>query len=232
ARLTPAVGPTAAEATKAPGPLAAAQPFWQSDGLASWLSSLAFHTLLLILLMLWQLAPGQRGWQLTFSQSDPNHSSPERLERLVLPQEPQLQATAQDAAEAQAVDLGNAAPAAVAAPQLDLLPDLLTHRRDAGGREQLEALLSASASQSRSEHLLGLPSGGMAPRTAASRAELGARYGATPESENAVELALAWLAEHQQRDGSWSFDLTADPCRGRCSHSRTAGDHATPSTAG
>jgi hypothetical protein len=39
------------------------------------------------------------------------------------------------------------------------------------------------------------------------------------------------LAEHQQRDGSWSFDLTTDPCRGRCSHSRDAGENATPATA-
>ncbi len=232
ARPTPATGPTAADATDAPGPLAATQPFWQSDGVASWLSSLVFHTLLLILLMLWQLSPGRRGWQITFSQSDPSRSSAERLEQLVLPQEPQPQTAAQDAAEAQAVELSSAAPAPVVeAPPLDLLSDLLTTGRDAGSREQLEALLSTSVSQSGSERLLGLPSGGMAPRTAASRAELGARYGATPESENAVELALAWLAEHQQRDGSWSFDLTVDPCRGRCSHSRAAGDNATPATA-
>lgn len=190
------------------------------------------HTLLLILLMLWQLPLGDSGWQITFLQSDAVDSAAEPLEQLVLPQDPQPQAAAENAAEEQVVELSNAAAAlAIEAPQLDLTSDLLTERSDTGGREQLEAMLSASSSQSGTEFLLGLPSGGMAPRTAASRAELGARYGATPESENAVELALAWLAEHQQRDGSWSFDLTVDPCRGRCSHSRAAGDNATPATA-
>jgi hypothetical protein len=31
-------------------------------------------------------------------------------------------------------------------------------------------------------------------------------YGATPESENAVELALEWLVRHQRMDGSWCFN--------------------------
>ncbi len=30
-------------------------------------------------------------------------------------------------------------------------------------------------------------------------------YGATPESENAVKLALEWIVRHQRTDGSWSF---------------------------
>lgn len=233
AQPAPAAGANAADATAASAPPLADRPFWQSDGLASWLSSLVLHTLLLILLMLWQLSPGRRGWEITFAQSEASDASAERIEQLVLPQDPQPQAAATDVADAPAVELSNAAPTpTVETPQLDLLSDLLIHRSDAGIREQLEAqLLSSSASASGAVRLQGLPSGGMAPRTAASRAELGARYGATPESENAVELALAWLAEHQQRDGSWSFDLTVDPCRGRCSHSRAAGDSATPATA-
>jgi hypothetical protein len=31
-------------------------------------------------------------------------------------------------------------------------------------------------------------------------------YGATPDSENAVELALAWIVRHQRKDGSWCFN--------------------------
>jgi hypothetical protein len=31
-------------------------------------------------------------------------------------------------------------------------------------------------------------------------------YGATPESENAVEMALEWIVRHQREDGSWCFD--------------------------
>jgi len=76
-----------------------------------------------------------------------------------------------------------------------------------------------------------LPQGGMAPRTPASRSELGARYGATPQSEAAVEAALEWIAAHQKFNGSWSFQLSTEPCNGRCSHSSLAGDNATPNTA-
>ncbi len=232
ARPMPAAEPTAATAAENQEPLPVSTPVWQSDGVASWLSSLVLHTLLLILLMLWQLSPGRRGWEITFSQSDARESAAERLEQLVLPQDAQPQAAVEHAEEAEVVELSSSAPVPqVETPQLDL-SDLLVNRSDAGVREQLEAQLSSSALSSGAALLQGLPSGGMAPRTAASRAELGARYGATPESENAVELALAWLAEHQQRDGSWSFDLTVDPCRGRCSHSRAAGDNATPATAG
>jgi hypothetical protein len=45
--------------------------------------------------------------------------------------------------------------------------------------------------------------------------------GGTPESENAVELGLQWLAAHQREDGSWRFDLTDAPCAGRCRHPGT-----------
>ncbi len=41
--------------------------------------------------------------------------------------------------------------------------------------------------------------------------------GATKESEEAVDLALKWLAEHQLPDGSWSFDHQLAPsCQGKC----------------
>ena len=36
--------------------------------------------------------------------------------------------------------------------------------------------------------------------------DLLAKYGGSAESQRAVESALAWLAEHQLPDGSWSFD--------------------------
>jgi hypothetical protein len=49
------------------------------------------------------------------------------------------------------------------------------------------------------------------------RDELLASGGGTPASEAAVGKALAWLAEHQNADGSWSIDhRTAPRCAGRC----------------
>jgi hypothetical protein len=41
--------------------------------------------------------------------------------------------------------------------------------------------------------------------------------GATKQSEEAVDLALKWLAEHQMPDGSWSFNHQLAPtCQGQC----------------
>ena len=50
------------------------------------------------------------------------------------------------------------------------------------------------------------------------RGQMVAKFGGNKESEEAVALALAWLAEHQLPDGSWSFDHRLGTCQGRCSH--------------
>lgn len=60
------------------------------------------------------------------------------------------------------------------------------------------------------------PGGGLASRAA--RRQRALAYGASPESENAVELALEWLAKHQRKDGSWCFnhragDHSCEACR-------------------
>lgn len=46
-------------------------------------------------------------------------------------------------------------------------------------------------------------SGGLAYRAERRRKALS--YGATPESENALDLGLEWLVRHQRSNGSWSF---------------------------
>lgn len=57
---------------------------------------------------------------------------------------------------------------------------------------------------------------GLEGRGRAARGQMLAKYGGTPASEEAVELALRWFAEHQLQDGSWSFDHTMGSCAGRC----------------
>jgi hypothetical protein len=42
--------------------------------------------------------------------------------------------------------------------------------------------------------------------------------GSSAESEQAIELGLAWLAEHQLPTGGWSFDHRFGSCQGRCSN--------------
>ena len=71
----------------------------------------------------------------------------------------------------------------------------------------------------------------MGKRTPEGRLEAGKRYGATEESEQAVEMALAYLAAHQRDNGSWSFDLNLAPCNGRCRHTKAPNrDSKTPVT--
>lgn len=67
-----------------------------------------------------------------------------------------------------------------------------------------------------------LPSGGgLEGRTQERRARLAGERGGTPGSEDAVELALAWLAAHQRPDGSWSLKFDGAPCQGRCANPGT-----------
>ncbi|MBL8827971.1 MAG: terpene cyclase/mutase family protein, partial [Planctomycetaceae bacterium] len=64
--------------------------------------------------------------------------------------------------------------------------------------------------------------GGLAGlRSGAGRAAAGSARGATPESEEAVELALKWLVRHQQPDGTWNFDHRTKQCKGECDHPGT-----------
>jgi hypothetical protein len=57
---------------------------------------------------------------------------------------------------------------------------------------------------------------GLSGRGAAERGRMVASVGGTSESEAAVAMALKWFADHQNQDGSWSFDHRSGPCQGRC----------------
>lgn len=94
------------------------------------------------------------------------------------------------------------------------------------------AELKAGGSPSTAPSHFYLGGGGMSARTPEGRKKYGDLYGATAESETAVENSLQWLAEHQRSDGSWSFDLSLDPCEGQCRHGkRVDEDTPTPATA-
>ena len=55
-------------------------------------------------------------------------------------------------------------------------------------------------------------------RTQDGRSE-GVHYrGGTPQSEEAVERALHWLAAHQRQDGSWNFNHLSEACQHYCTH--------------
>jgi len=72
---------------------------------------------------------------------------------------------------------------------------------------------------------------GLSGRGAAERGVMVAMVGGTSESEAAVALALKWFVEHQNPDGSWSFDHRSGPCQGRCSDAGNLSDCRTGATA-
>lgn len=89
----------------------------------------------------------------------------------------------------------------------------------------------ASGATAAPTRLQRLPGGGLSGRTPEGRKQLGERFGATPQSEAAVDEALKWLADHQRSNGSWSFNLELDPCNGQCSHGKKGNDDTpTPTT--
>ncbi len=98
---------------------------------------------------------------------------------------------------------------------------------------ELQALASSGATETASAGLRRLPSSSsLAGRSSSERQRIGKLHGATRDSEEAVEAALAWLANHQRGSGAWSFDLHANPCDGRCRDSKLKDDSTpTPSTA-
>jgi len=65
--------------------------------------------------------------------------------------------------------------------------------------------------------------GGFEGRLDANKGQLIAQFGGSKESEDAVAQALAWLAAHQRRDGSWRFTFDSAPCNGRCRDAGTVG---------
>ena len=53
--------------------------------------------------------------------------------------------------------------------------------------------------------------GGVSGRNKANRAAMLRKYGGNPSTENAVALALKWIAAHQLPDGGWNFDHRQGP---------------------
>jgi hypothetical protein len=91
-------------------------------------------------------------------------------------------------------------------PLADLMPTEIESSESMSALIETDLMSNMSASDASTGGLSG--SGETGARSGDARKANGKKYGATPESEEAVELALEWLAKHQLDDGSWNFDHT------------------------
>lgn len=80
--------------------------------------------------------------------------------------------------------------------------------------EFLNSMDSDDSAEMDANSTMGLLSGtsnSLSGRKPAQREKLARQNGASPDSENAVKLAMKWIADHQLPDGSWSFDHRSGP---------------------
>ena len=193
--------------------------FWEDQRLPAGLISTILHTILLIILALLTLEKPPRGDR-AFTASRGEASKEIRFEAV----ESSLDNLDQDqTVELETVKIELSNPAT---NQQEIHPNQL------GKPQTLIPLSNLSLAATKPSATVRLPGkASLEKRTPQGRLEMGEKYGASVESERAVELALAYLAAHQRSNGSWSFDLNLAPCNGQCRHSKEKNsDSATPIT--
>lgn len=193
--------------------------FWEDQRLPAGLISTILHTILLIILALLTLEKPPRGDR-AFTASRGEASKEIRFEAV----ESSLDNLNQDqTVELETVKIELSNPAT---NQQEIHPNQL------GKPQTLIPLSNLSLAATKPSATVRLPGkASLEKRTPQGRLEMGKKYGASVESERAVELALAYLAAHQRSNGSWSFDLNLAPCNGQCRHSKEKNsDSATPIT--
>lgn len=208
-----------ASAQSDPPPEKRAGRFRKDERVPAGLVSLIVHTILFVILALFSYqGRGQSGSHLQGRRGEPSNT-------LSLDAADQLQPESDDT---------SLAPLPVQVALNPLVSSEVTSPLDQPQNSTLSpatiAMLKAGGGDQAKPNQFRLPKGGLEGRTAEGRKKYGRKHGATIESEKAVDEALRWLADHQQPNGSWSFNLNLEPCNGRCRHSKKTGDTPTPVT--
>ena len=118
-------------------------------------------------------------------------------------------------------------------PDIGLAPGMITSELQA----EVTDLKNSMSPLERTADLQLPPGGGtlgfvetsLEGRSKENRKRLAMENGGSPESEQAVELALAYLAQHQLNNGSWSLSFK-DSCIDNCSHGHKSQSHSTAAT--
>lgn len=101
--------------------------------------------------------------------------------------------------------------------ETDLVSETFTESFADFMEESKDEVDSSDMEANSSVGLLAGNAAALSGRKAGQREKAALKNGGSPESENAVNLAMKWIADHQLPDGSWSFDHRAGPGNHRTS---------------
>ena len=191
----------------------------------SWMFSLAVHTVILVIMGLMVLVSPVEEMPSLTSVMTKNDLIEEIVDDLTDPIDEPVEITPtetlevdtevnpiEDVSEVEEIDIADDVEAPVAAVEFENIVNQVAPQTD---------LLSST------ESVVG---SGLTGRGAEARGAMVREYGGTKESEAAVAMGLKWIANHQNPDGSWSFDHTLDGRRCNCGnvgHHKTSFNGAT-----
>ena len=191
----------------------------------SWMFSLAVHTVILVILGLMVLVTPEEEMPSLTSVMTKNDLIEEIVDDLSEPIDEPVEITPtetlevetevnpiEDVSEVEEIDIADDVEAPVAAVEFENIANQVAPQTD---------LLSSTESVTGS---------GLTGRGAEAKGAMVREYGGTKESEAAVAMGLKWIANHQNPDGSWSFDHTLDGRRCNCGnvgHLKTSFNGAT-----
>ncbi len=173
----------------------------------SWLVSLVTHAMILVVLGLWFLPelPALVTADLNVSPSDVEEQLEENIEFETDPVE--LEEEMVEYEEQPETTLIEANVSFAVANDLEAAPAPEVAVMEIGS--DISPLLTVA-------NAVGTGGSGLSGRGHMARAVMIRKGGGNAASETAVGLALAWIAEHQNPAGSWSFDHQLFRCQGRC----------------
>jgi hypothetical protein len=194
----------------------------------SFMSSLCFHVLLILILAILTNAVPKENGSLLLSFSDPN------MDFGFDDQSLHLISSSSSSHDQEMIEAETNDPLHLESNvTVKSLLEMETQRTQSPSATSLHSMIestaasmgastASTASDSAKRHSAGVSSlfagSSLDGRNEANRNRLALQNGGNTQSEQAVEAALAWMAAHQAYDGSWSTEMSERPCAGRCSH--------------
>jgi hypothetical protein len=184
--------------------------FWLFQAMPSWLISMVFHAVLLMMLALITL---------------PEQAAATRIVAVAIPTDIQ-EVENLDNENIDPMDVtvfeGEAPADAIASPTTTAVLDVPSLDDVSAGIAQFK-LMDFGEMSAPSDDLMNRIGGGISEglgeaRGAKARKGMLEKFGGSEGSEASVAAALKWLSLHQERDGGWNLDHTRGYCKGQCSH--------------